>query len=115
PVTGVKTNFVEAGSDYSFPSGDGNCIGITGNERMMAFTIILSPTPLVSPGFLASPAMRELTATEQHQLNDWRLQRKSAALQIRPDAKHQLTRVTIANESANTDQPVSFDLLIKRR
>jgi serine/threonine protein kinase len=115
PETGVRTNFVEAGSDYSFPSGDGACIEITGDERMMAFTLILSPMSLASPGFLAAPAGRKLTATEQHQFNDWRLQRKSAAPQIRPDAKHQLTRVTIANESAITDQPVIFDLPIKRR
>jgi serine/threonine protein kinase len=115
PETGVRTNFVEAGSDYSFPAGEGACIGITGDERMMAFTLILSPAPLVSPGFFAAPAMRELTATEQHQFNDWRSQFKSAAPQIRPDAKHQLTRVTIANESATTDQPVIFDLLVKRR
>ncbi len=114
PEAGVRTNFVEAGSDYIFPPGDGDCIGII-DERMMAFTIILSPTLLASPGFLAAPAMRELNSTEQYELIHWRLQHKSAAPQIRPDAKHQLTRVTIANESASSDQPVIFDLPVKRR
>src|SRR5262245_35345205 len=65
PETGVVRNFVNAGENFGFPSGDGLCIGITDDERMMALTIIFSPKVLSSPAFLAAPAGLELTATQQ--------------------------------------------------
>ncbi len=113
--TGVNTNFVEAGSDYSFPSGEGKCLGLTSNEKMMAFTVILSPRPLLSPEFLATPALHELTATEQHQFNDWRRQQNLPAPHIQPDAVQRLTRVNIAGETTVADKPLIFDLPIKQQ
>lgn len=115
PKTGVKSNFVEAGSDYSFPSGEGNCIGISENEPMMAFTVIFSSALLASPSFLAEPAMRELNATEQHELKLWREQRETGAPEITPDAKERLTRVTVVREPGGVGNPVVFDLPVKRR
>lgn len=115
PDTGVKSNFVEAGNDYSFPSGEGNCIGISENEPMMAFTVIFSPTLLASPSFLAEPAMRELNATEQHELKLWLEQRKTGAPEITPNSKEQMTRVTVVRKSGDAGNPVIFDLPVKRR
>jgi serine/threonine protein kinase len=113
--TSVKSNFVAAGSDYSFPSGDGNCIGISGDERMMAFTVIFSPSLLATPAFLTAPAMRELNATEQNELRQWRRQHESSAPQITPDAMQQLSRVTALRSPDDAGRPVIFDLPIKRR
>lgn len=113
--TGVNTNFVEAGSDYGFPSDDGKCLGLTPDETMMAFTVILSSKPLTVPEFLAAPALHELTATEQHQFNDWRLQQNPPAPRLQPDAVQRLIRVTLADETALADKPLIFDLPIKRR
>jgi serine/threonine protein kinase len=110
--TGVQTNFVEAGRTYSFPSGEGRCIGIQGDERMMAFTLIFSPALLANPGFLAAPALHELSATEQHQFHNWRSQQPSAAPQLHPDAAQQVTHVYLKMDS---DRLVIFDLLVKRR
>ncbi|HJZ80370.1 MAG TPA: protein kinase [Pyrinomonadaceae bacterium] len=115
PETGVKTNFVRAEDDFSFPSSPGNCIGITANEQMMAFTVIFSRTLLATPAFLASPARRELTATEQHQLNLWRQQHETAPPLIAPDTKLQLSHISIVRESAIGDKPVIFDLPVKHR
>jgi hypothetical protein len=115
PNTGVKSNFVEAGSDYSFPSGQGNCIGVSENEPMMAFTVIFSPTLLASPSFLAEPAMRELNATEQHELKLWLEQRKTVAPEITPNAIERSTRVTVVRKPDDASTPVIFDLPVKRR
>jgi serine/threonine protein kinase len=116
PRMGVKTNFVEAGSDFSFPSGGGDvaCFGIT-NEPMMALTVIFSPTPLASPSFLTAPARRELNGAEQLELRLWRQPYENSAPQIRPEAKQQLSQVTVVREPGVAAKPVIFDLLIKRR
>jgi len=115
PDTGVTSNFIEAGADFSFPTGQGNCLGISPNEQMMAFTIIFSPAPLASPSYLAAPALRALSATEQHELAQWRQQFAASAPQIAPDASRQLSRVTILRRPNADAGPVVFDLLIKRQ
>jgi len=82
PQTGVKTNRVEAGVDYSFPSGAGSNIGITRDEDHMAFTVIFSPTPLTAPTFFNTRAGRGLNATEQNDLMLFRQQHSRGAPEI---------------------------------
>jgi serine/threonine protein kinase len=82
--TGVKTNLIEAGADYSFPARRDQWIGITRGEEQMAFTLIFSPTPLTTPGFLAARAGRDLTATEQHELTLLRQQFGARAPETAP-------------------------------
>jgi serine/threonine protein kinase len=115
PRMGVRTNFIRAGDDFSFPSGDGaiNCFGVT-EEPMMALTVIFSPTQLASPSFLAAPA-RELNGTEQNEMRVWRQQYENGATQITPDFKQQESQVTVVRENGAGAKPVVFDLLLKRR
>jgi serine/threonine-protein kinase len=114
PETGVNTNFIEAGEDYSFPAG--NCLGITENERMMAFTVIFSPTPLTTPSFLTALANRPLAASEQLEFNRWRQDFAINSTEIIPEISNQLTRVRRVNfEPRAADRPVVFDLLVKRQ
>jgi serine/threonine protein kinase len=114
PDTGVKSNYIEAGADYGFPAGQGNCIGISPNEQMMAFTVIFSPTPLASPSYLTAQAMRPLTATEQNELAQWRRQFAASAPQISPEAGRLRSRVTLLRKSGDAE-PVIFELPIKRQ
>jgi hypothetical protein len=112
PGTGVTTNFIEAGADFSFPAG--NCLGITEAERMMAFTVIFSPSLLPTPSFLAAPAMRPLIASEQHELASWRQQFTAGAVEVAPDFSRQLSRVTrLQPGSHEAGRPVVVDLPVK--
>jgi hypothetical protein len=73
-----KTNQVKSGADFVFPSvGSGEWLQedqTTGQEN---YTIIFSPTPLSSPGFLNAPANRALTSAEQAEWQAFRDQHKA--------------------------------------
>jgi serine/threonine protein kinase len=114
--SGVTTNLVEAGADYSFPAGKDNWIGITRDERMMAFTVIFSPAPLATPGFLMARAGRELTGTEQHELTLFRKEFETSAPEVLLDAGSQQSRITVTRpEGSAESRAVMIDVAIKRK
>src|SRR5439155_772424 len=75
PNLSVKTNLALAGTDFVFPPD---------KELEIAddttFTIIFSPEPLTKPAFLAERALHELTASEQQELEEFRRQLGTSAL-----------------------------------
>jgi Domain of unknown function (DUF4384) len=76
---GVKTNEVKSGQDFSFPadtSKNANWLNLDQTAGTDEFTIIFSSKALDVPGFLNSPALHELTADEQKQLDTLRQQSK---------------------------------------
>jgi hypothetical protein len=112
PDMGVKTNFLEAGSDFRFPPRDDKCLGI-GNQPHMGLTVIFSPTQLASPSFLTAPPMRELSPTQDFEMKLWRKPYEIAP--PRPDAKQHRSVVIVERESGEDGKPVVFDLPLKRR
>ncbi|HKS09317.1 MAG TPA: protein kinase, partial [Pyrinomonadaceae bacterium] len=67
PATGVKSNQVPAGSDFSFPNGD--TLTLDKNPGTDVFTIIFSKTALSSPAFLNEAVTFEpLSAAQQAEL-----------------------------------------------
>jgi serine/threonine protein kinase len=99
PKSGVKTNLIEAGQDFRFPTGPGNDgVSFTKDETSMAFTIIFSSQPLTSPGFLNGRANRELNGTEQNELAQLRRELESTTVQLTPSSKKDsLSGILIAN------------------
>ena len=69
---GLKTNQIAANADFSFPYGEGHVLQLDKNPGTEEYTVIFSPTPLVSPSFLAEKALHELTPAEQKELEDFR-------------------------------------------
>jgi serine/threonine protein kinase len=61
--SGVKTNALQANSDYVFPQ-IGN-IGLDKNSGTEVYTILFSPTRLSEPAFLGAKANRELKGSER--------------------------------------------------
>jgi serine/threonine protein kinase len=116
PASGVTTNRIEAGADYSFPAGEGNGIVVGRYGNITTFTIILSPTPLATPGFLAARANRQLTAAEQQELEAFWQQFGKDAPELVPETDgHQAgVAVTVPADRAS-GQPIIFDIPIKRR
>jgi hypothetical protein len=79
PESGVTSNEVKSGVDYSFPRGDGNWITLDKLPGTENYTVIFSPTPLSSPSFLGSLAGHALTAGEQKEWEDFKAQFKANA------------------------------------
>ena len=76
---GVKTNEVKSGQDFAFPGDTGkteNWLNLDQTPGTDEFTMIFSGVALSHPDFLDSPALHELTANEQKQLNDFQSQSK---------------------------------------
>jgi serine/threonine protein kinase len=79
PESGVSSNEVKSGVDYSFPRGDGNWITLDKLPGTENYTVIFSPTPLTSPSFLSAQAAHQLTASEQKEWEDFKAQFKANA------------------------------------
>jgi hypothetical protein len=79
---GVKTNEAKSGQDFSFPADTGknaNWLNLDETAGTDEYTMIFSPKPLDHPMFLSGPALHELTAGEQKELDALREQLKANA------------------------------------
>lgn len=83
---GVESNEVEGGVEFAFPEDieDGeevheNWIKLDEKAGTEKYTVIFSPTQLTAPAFLNEEANRELTASEQKELEDFRAKYKANA------------------------------------
>lgn len=75
PQSGLKTNEVKSGVDFSFPADAGakaNWITLDVTPGTDEFIVIFSPVALTQPAFLDGPSGRPLTADEQAQLTRFR-------------------------------------------
>lgn len=73
--TGLKTNEIKSGLDFSFPAGK-NWITLDKTAGSENYTIIFSGEPLSAPAFLAAPSVHVLSAGEQSELESFRAQHK---------------------------------------
>jgi serine/threonine protein kinase len=72
PQTGVKSNKVTDGVEFSFPSGSGNNVTLDKNPGTDNFTVIFSKTQLPSPSFLNEPVTGEpLSPAQQVELKSF--------------------------------------------
>jgi len=80
--SGLKTNQVSSGVDFSFPADTGsqaNFIRLNDTPGTDEFTFVFSPAPISSPGFFAGPSEHYLTAEEQKEWTDFQAQAKANA------------------------------------
>jgi len=116
PDSGVRTNRVEAGVDYSFPAGKDNWIKIGREGKLTTFTVIFSPHPLTTPGFLAAPAERALTAAEQQEFESLRRQFGASAPESAVEMGRHQPSVTISLPKGRAQSgPLLFDIPIQSR
>jgi eukaryotic-like serine/threonine-protein kinase len=67
--TGVTSNRVTRGIEFSFPRGSGNNLTLDENPGTDNFTVIFAKTPLPAPSFLNEPVTGDaLSATQQSDL-----------------------------------------------
>ena len=117
PESGVKSNEVKSGADFSFPSGAGNWITLDKTPGTENWTVIFSPTQLTSPSFLSAAAARQLSSGEQQELEDFKAQFKAnapVANVISGSGVDPFVSIKIP-QGKPTGEPVIFDMRIEHK
>jgi serine/threonine-protein kinase len=117
PDSGVTSNEVKSGVDFSFPRGDGNWITLDKMAGTENYTVIFSPTPLSSPSFLTAAAGQPLTASEQKAWEDFKAQFKANAPVpdvINGSGVDPFVSIKIP-QAKPTGEPVIFDMRIEHK
>lgn len=115
PASGVTSNKVTGGGDFSFPSGQGNNVTLDKTPGTDVFTIIFSQTALQSPTFLNDPVNgKPLTPAQQAELKSFVSQHgeKQAVTELdEANPRAPLVRVKMPAEQTNT--PIVFDIRVQ--
>lgn len=115
PESGVVSNMLTGGTDFEFPKGPGNGIGITNDMYTTPFTIIFSTTALTTPIFLTARAGHELTISEQREFEEFRSEHaiQASRLVIERDFDgHSLLKTP---ENLVMNKPLVFDIPIRQK
>lgn len=115
PESGVKTNQVSGGNEFSFPSGQGNNVTLDKNPGTDVFTIVFAKLPLQSPAFMNGPVTGQpLSAAEQAELKSFVGQHTAKPPVAELDESNPgapLVRVKVPAEAASN--PIVFDIRIQ--
>ncbi len=113
PATGVKSNKVVRGEDFSFPRGDS--LELDKNPGIDNFTVIFSKTALPAPAFLNEPVTGEpLSAAQQTELKTFAAKYQQKAMVTELDestAGKPSVRVKVPPDQ--TGNPIVFDIRIQ--
>lgn len=114
-TSGVTTNWSAGGNDYQFPDG-GQWFMLPRDAESAPFTIIFSPEPLKSPGFLVRPSGHELNESELQELADLRKQSSTTSpnLVALVDENQPAVAVQILADRSKSE-PLVFDISIKKK
>jgi len=83
--SGLKTNEVRSGVDFTFPgdtSSKANFLTLDQTAGTDEFTFVFSPLPITTPEFFAGPSEHLLTSDQLKQWNDFQAQAKANAATI---------------------------------
>ena len=115
PQSGVTSNQVTGGGDFSFPSGAGNNLTLDKNPGTDVFTIIFAKTALPSPAFLNEPVSgKPLSTAQQAELKTLvaKYAEKPPATELdESNPRAPLVRVKVPAEQPGN--PIVFDIRIQ--
>lgn len=115
PASGVTSNQVTGGSDFSFPSGEGNNVTLDKTPGADIFTIIFSKTALDSPAFLNDPVNgKPLSAAQQAEFNSFASKHgdeDETAVLDESNPRAPFVRVKMPAKETNT--PVVFQIRVQ--
>jgi Domain of unknown function (DUF4384) len=115
PATGVKTNRLEEGEDFIFPDA-GQWFEIQPDSDKTPFIVIFSPTQIKKPAFLSAPAGRNLSDSEQRELDQ--LRKDSAANPpelVETGDKNTPDMIVQTSPDRRVNQPLVFELSLKKK
>ena len=113
PDTGLTTNKVSKGKEFSFPKG--NTLTLDKNPGTDNFTIIFSKSPLSSPSFLDMQVTFEpLTASQQADFKAFvsKYQGKPPVIEL-DDSNPKAQFVKVKTTSDRSNNPIVFDIRIQ--
>ncbi len=113
--SGVKSNKVTKGVEFSFPSGSGNNVTLDKNPGTDNFTVIFSKTQLPSPSFLNEPVTGEpLSSAQQAELKSFvsKYQAKRVVTELdESNAQAPFVRIKAAPDQSSS--PIVFEVHIQ--
>jgi len=113
--TGVTSNQVKRGTEFSFPRGSGNNLTLDKNPGTDNFTVIFARTPLSEPSFLNETVTGEpLSAAQQADLKTFVGKYQLQQPVTEPDESN--ARAPFVRVKAKPDQsgnPIVFDIRIQ--
>jgi eukaryotic-like serine/threonine-protein kinase len=119
-ISGLESNQVAKGSDFSFPSGLEHWLELDKKPGTENYTIIFSPETLSTPAFLTSEATgKPLTETEQSELTEFLTKYKTSEPVIElddKDASAPFVKVKVPpSDSKDLTAPVIFEVRIQHK
>ena len=115
--SGLQTNRVQKGIDFSFPGGNDHWLTLDKKPGAENYTLIFSPAPLASPQFLSGEATgRPLNATEQMELTSFlaRYKNSPAAELNDKNAAEPFMTVKLPKSGA-AGNPIVFEIRIEHK
>ena len=115
PESGVKSNSVTKGVEFSFPSGADNNITLDKNPGTDTFTIIFMKTPMESPAFLNEPVTgAPLSAAQQAALKAFvATYQKTAVTREQDESNSRAPFMKVKTTPDQSGNPVVFDIRIQ--
>ena len=115
PDSGVTSNKVVQGRDFSFPKGEGNDLTLDKNPGTDVFTVIFSKTLLTTPSFLTAPVNGEpLSTAQQAELKAFAAKYKEKPpLTEHDDSTEGAPSVRVKVPPDQTGNPIVFDIRIQ--
>ena len=115
PDSGVTSNKVKKGVEFTFPSGADNSLTLDKNPGTDNFTVIFAKTPLQSPEFLNVPVTGEpLSASQQADLKAFVAKYQEQRPVTEPDESNAREPFIKVKASPNqTSDPIVFDIRIQ--
>ena len=120
-ISGLETNQVTKGGDFSFPSGLEHWLELDKKPGTENYTIIFAPEPLSAPAFLSSQATgKPLSETEQADLREFLAAHKTSEPVTEIDDKDSaapfvLVKVPRATGATGSRVPVVFEVRIQHK
>lgn len=115
PATGVKTNQVGQGQEFSFPKGEGNNLTLDKNPGTDRFTVIFARSALAAPTFLNEPVTEiPLSTAQQSELSAFisKYQQKAPVTELdETTAGAPSVRVKVPPDQ--TGNPIVFEIRIQ--
>jgi serine/threonine-protein kinase len=115
PDSGVKSNQVTGGKDFSFPTGDGNSLTLDKKPGTDVFTIIFAKTALPSPAFLNERVTgKPLSPAQQADLKSFvaKYAQNPPATQL-DESNPRAPLVKVMAPADQTNSPIVFEIRIQ--
>jgi hypothetical protein len=114
PGTGLKTNQVQAGKEFSFPNGDG-LLGLDNKPGTDKFTVVFSKTRLESPSFTTAEVTGEaMPAAQLGEFKDFvnKYSAKPPTIEF-DDTNNQAQFVRVKVNADQQGNPIVFEVRIQ--